>query len=112
MRTKVFEVRDRGTFIPVLATRLSPYNNQEEFLLGRAGFGQRWPDQKKYVIVSHLSSGNHNYNMHSWGNRTMQEAHRYIQENFDTLEHGEVIDVEYILGESTEPKKSERTDNG
>ena len=35
------------------------------------------------------------------GTRTMFEAHRHIQENFA------VIDVEYILGETAKPKRSE-----
>lgn len=38
----------------------------------------------------------------------MVEAHRYIESYFDKLNSGDVIDVEHILGETKEPKVSER----
>lgn len=33
---------------------------------------------------------------------------QYIIEHFDELESGDVVDVEFIVGETTEQKKSER----
>lgn len=38
----------------------------------------------------------------------MQVAHDFITKNYDTLQSGEVIDVEFILGETTTKKKSDR----
>ena len=38
----------------------------------------------------------------------MIEAHRHIQYSWDELESGDVVDVEYILGESKFKKVSER----
>jgi hypothetical protein len=38
----------------------------------------------------------------------MVEAHRYIEENWNALSDGDVIDVEFILGETKEKKISER----
>ena len=38
----------------------------------------------------------------------MKEAHAYIAGHFEELESGAVIDVEFILGETAEAKKSER----
>jgi len=39
----------------------------------------------------------------------MLNAHKYIKEHWDELRSGSVVDVEFILGESKEPKASERT---
>lgn len=38
----------------------------------------------------------------------MTVAHKNIEEQFDHLESGSVIDVEFILGQTPAPKKSER----
>ena len=40
--------------------------------------------------------------------RTMPTAHKWIIENWDELEHGQVVDVEFILGIASEPKIAER----
>lgn len=37
----------------------------------------------------------------------MHEAHKYIQQHWDELQSGEVVDVEYILGETTVKKESD-----
>ena len=44
-----------------------------------------------------------------WGlnPRTMHVAHKHIVENFDYLESGSVVDVEFILRETKHPKESE-----
>ena len=42
------------------------------------------------------------------GPRTMPVAHNYIIENWHDLRDGDVVDVEFILGESSAPKTSER----
>lgn len=115
--SKLFEVRDRGTFIPVLATLIEvvdPGNEWDEWdirdnwLKRRAGYG---PD--RCVILCRLEchgvNGNATYDPYSWGVgvRTMLVAHQNILQCWDQLEPGAVIDVEYILGETTEPKRSE-----
>ena len=38
----------------------------------------------------------------------MGSAHRHIELNWDTLNSGDVIDVEFIRGEVDAPKVSER----
>jgi hypothetical protein len=40
----------------------------------------------------------------------MPLAHQHIEQNWDLLNDGDVVDVEYILGETSEPKRSERFD--
>jgi hypothetical protein len=107
MITKIFEVRDRATFIPVFAMKMQPDNEGQRYLLRRAGYSCH-PDDP-IVMLGYLGKGSCNYDPYAWrGSRTMQVAHQYIQKNFNDLSNGDVIDVEFILYETSEPKESER----
>lgn len=111
MQVKLFEIRDRATFIPAMAVKLDGNcSDQEDWLLRRAGYGSCNSADRNYVYLTHLSEGTTQYDPYRWGScsRTMTSAHRYILDHFDELTPGQVIDVEFILGESTTPKKSER----
>lgn len=109
METKLFEIRDRGTFIPALAIKLESVNEAERFLLSRAGFGQNPIDHLRYVELIHLEGQRVQYDIFNWGPaRTMGVAHDHILKNWDTLKSGDVICVEYILGERDSAKESER----
>ncbi len=110
MKTKTFEIRDRATFIPALAVKLcSDGNEEDKYLLRRAGLDR---DTSYHILLSHLQNGESHYDCYKWKNsplvRTMPVAHQYIEKHFDELETGSVIDVEFILGETTEIKKSEK----
>lgn len=119
MQTKLFEVRDRGTFIPVMATLISPSHEDsspaEFYLMRRAGFGVGNPlVGNPLIILCRLEcSGvarNATYDPFAWGansTRTLTVAHQHIAEHWAELETGAVIDVEFILGETREPKRSE-----
>lgn len=110
MQSKLLEVRDRATFVPVLAVQLIPSTLAENYLLARAGFGLDASTQSMYVQVSRIDggTGQSTCDPHYWGdNRTMFTAHNYIIATFDELTTGDVIDVEYILGERDTPKVSE-----
>lgn len=106
MKSKCFEIRDRHTFIPVLATKVSFEDEAESYLLRRCGFRQ----DTKAVFLTRLGTGEGNYDPNGWvnGTRTMTTAHRYIKLNFDALPNGAVVDVEFISGETSVPKRSER----
>jgi len=116
MEVKLFEVRDRATFIPCFGILMEPTREKgldrpvdpaEEFLLRRAGFDFEDP----LVLFGRLESGECQYDPFNWRGlaRTMHEAHRYVSVHWFELESGDVIDVEYVLGESAEPKPSERS---
>lgn len=113
MTVKVFEVRDRGTFIPVIAIKIldgAPVTDQEQYLLRRAGYGFT---SECVILVRAECSGvdrNATYDPYAWGQatRTYCVAHNYIIEYWDTLSTGDVIDVEFILGETATRKTSER----
>jgi hypothetical protein len=109
MIAKTFEIRDDGTFIPVLAVKLQPGCEADRFLLSRAGFGSDLIAQSAYVMVCRLNDEGAHSDPHAWDYaRTMPNAHTYIIEHFDELESGDVVDVEFILGERATPKRSER----
>ena len=110
MTTKTFEVRDRLTFIPVLAIRLDPADERDRWLLSRAGFGTTPEAQREYVIIYNLVKNEGTYDVYGWtgGARTLPHAHQYIIDHFDELENGAVVCVEHILGEREAPKESEQ----
>lgn len=108
MITKLLEVRDSGTFIPVMAVQAIPECDGQEYLLRRSGYGLA----RYLVIVVRLdcNGGKHQASAdpYGWGNRTLNVAHNYIEGNFADLQDGDVIDVEFILKETATKKLSER----
>lgn len=110
MKAKTFEVRDRHTFIPVLAVKLEPSNQGDRYLLARAGYGPSPEAQEKYIQLIRIQGGHGptTCDPYEWDDRTFFTAHQHLVENFDQLESGAVIDVQFILGETSAPEKSER----
>jgi len=106
MNVKLFELRDRATFIPVFAFRPSSDDEGEQYLLLRAGF-----EASSHIILGRLEcsgiNANCTYDAYAWGGRTFPVAHRFIAEHFEELPSGAVIDVEFILGEKSDYKASE-----
>ena len=105
------------TFIPVLAVKMDcnelvgDERFKENCLLRRAGYptSNNFKEEPGFVILTKLDGGEPaNIDPYQWHNRTMREAHEYIRYQFDNLTTGDVVDVEYILGETTSPKVSER----
>jgi len=106
----MFEVRDRRTFMPVMAIKPEGTSDGENFLLSHAGYGNGPTTQKTYVLLVDMSEppGTLNYDPYAWGDRTLTHAHMYIADHFDELESGQVVDVQFVLGETAQPKPSER----
>lgn len=105
MDTKLLEIRDRATFIPAMAIRVS---GQDGYLMRRAGFGD-----VPMVYLVMLATEKCRYDPYNWDNmRTMGNSHNYIEEHWDELQSGDVVDVEFILGESKQPKLSEASTVG
>lgn len=126
MPVKLFEVRDRATFMPVMAVKLfsagpssessyDPYNRERErWLLRRAGYGYTQisgmeTGMDPYIILVTLDGVRANYDPFSWGPaRTLGAVHQYIIEHWDELKSGDLLDVEFILHEKPEPKVTEQ----
>ena len=99
---KQIEVRDAGTTMPMLAIQVS---GADGWLFRRAGFGDH-----PLVILINLAQMGCQYDPYSWSTcaRTVPEAHRYITDHWADVQHGDVVDVEFILGERPTKKTSER----
>lgn len=100
MNVKLFELRDHATFIPAIAIQVS---GDDGWLAQRAGYGPY-----RMVLFSRLDGGGRlEYDPFAWGDRTFHVAHKYIQDNWEELEDGDLIDVRWILGETEKPCRSE-----
>lgn len=105
MKAKALELRDCGTFIAVLAVDMCAENRGQRLLLNRCGF---LDDGKPNIILTALDGhGKATNDPYEWNCRTWAVAHEYIILNWNLIEDGAVIDVQFILGETTSPKTSE-----
>jgi hypothetical protein len=110
MKVKILEIRDTGTFFAVLAVDMNPagqFVGTQRYYLRRCGYPC---DGRPNIAITHLSAnGRPCWNdPYGWGGRTYPVAHNYIIEHWPALEDGDVIDVEFILGETAAKKISER----
>lgn len=111
MDVKLFEVRDSGTCMIVMAIQLSSRSEVERWMLAKSGFGPTNRDHQTYIMVAPINggSGKLTSDAHDHGMaRTVNVAHQYIEKNWETLKSGDLVCVEFILGERTAPKESER----
>ena len=115
LRVKVLEVRDAGTFVPVVAIEMRADMDfperveQERYLLRRVGYNQERIDEHCILLVRAVG-GKACYDPYEWGSgeRTMHVAHLAIAKHWDELKSGDVVDVEYELGLKPTKKVSER----
>lgn len=117
MIAKALELRDKGTFIPLLAIDMNPswctdFNDpidadRQRYLLRRCGYPC---DGKPNITITPLrADGSPATNdPYWWRDRTYKVAHDYIIDHWTALRDGDVIDVEFILGETFDKKRSER----
>jgi hypothetical protein len=107
MKAKMLEIRDEGTFIAMLCVDMNPDNNAQRYLLRR--YGYPCDGRPNIAITNGSASGLPCWNdPYAWGGRTYPVAHKYIIEHWADLQDGDVIDVQFILGETKKPKVSER----
>lgn len=108
MKSKFIEIRDRATRIDVLATKMASRDQVEAHYLRHSGYGD--PSTSTLVLLVRLNDNKAAYGPYQWdaSTRTMREAHKYIEEHFDMLHTGDVVDVAFVLGETDAPKLAER----
>lgn len=108
MKVKCLEIRDRATFIPVICIDMNPDNEEQRYLLRRCGHAC---DCFSNILVTRISAdGTPAWNdPYGWKDaRTMPVSHDWIINNWSDINDGDVIDVEFILGEKLTKKVSER----
>ncbi len=117
MQIKLIEIRDKATFIPAMAVRLlvtEPYTegSQEFWLLRRAGYAAEQiahDTSDPYILLIKLDGVEAEYDPFAWSNqRTMGNAHRELIDRWPLYSSGDVLDIEFVLGEVLNPKESER----
>jgi hypothetical protein len=137
MEVKLLEIRDEGTFIPIIAVNMNPTSIEmrgqspalfidlekqniadvieadkaQRYLLRRCGYAC---DGHPNIAISRLDACGYPFwnDPYGWGPRygarTYPVAHNYIIEHWLDLKDGDVVDVQFILGETKAPKVSER----
>jgi hypothetical protein len=107
MEIKCLELRDTNTFIPVICIRPVAENESQRYLLQRDGY--RADHSEHCIIMIDAQCRGCSYDPYNWiGSRTKGQAHSYIEEHWHDLTDGDVIDVQFILGETKDKKRSER----
>jgi len=96
------------TFIPVICLRPVPSNEAQRYLLRRDGYAGNTTE--RCVIMIDAQCRGCAYDPYDWTDRarTIPRAHLYITDHWHELVDGDVIDVEFITGETDKPKVSER----
>jgi hypothetical protein len=108
MEAKTIEIRDVDTFIPALAIQLAGRDEAEEYLLGRSGFSGASPWGGPHVILMPLEDlGRAGYDP-TFRGRTYSTVHLYLITHWSDVRSGQVLDVEFLRGETSKPKVSER----
>lgn len=105
MKVKCLEIRDRATFIPVICIEPVADNDRQAYLLRRDGY--IGGGESCIIMIDSGCRGVAN-DPYDWPGRTKRAAHNWIQDNWSSLADGDVVDIEFILGESTTKKVSER----
>jgi len=108
METKVLEIRDSMTFFPVICIRPVASNEAQRYLLHRDGY--RADETETCIIVITAQCRGVSYDPYNWPSnpRTIRHAHHYIEQHWHELNDGDVVDVEFLLGEKPTKKVSER----
>jgi hypothetical protein len=108
MEVKCLELRDKGTFVPVICVRPTPDNEAQRYLLRRDGY--RGDHSEPCIIMIDAQCRGVAYDPYDWtkDRRTKPNAHQWITDHWQELKDGDVVDVQHILGETTKPKVSER----
>ncbi len=110
-QVKLFEIRDEGTCMVCIAIKPDAQDEGDRWCYARTGYGTTLTEQNKYVLLAPLAGGEGMLTCDPFKHgkaRTLHVAHQYIIDMWHELSSGEVIDVEYIEGETETPKLSER----
>ena len=112
---KYFEVRDVGTRMVLMCFKFDAANEDERHLVGLSGFGTLIFGQNYYTLYYWpVDDGSSirpaaSYDIQNWhpaiiGSRTQYLAMKIVEKHWSQLCSGDVIDIEYAIGETTLPK--------
>ena len=112
--TKIIEIRDKGTFVPAVAVYMANDGLPSSYLLRRSGVVSA-----PTILLAPLTRIQACTDPYDWGDRTFQVSHMFlygwlpkehcaVPQGWGQIKNGDVLDVEYILGETESPKVSEQ----
>jgi hypothetical protein len=110
MQIKMFEIRDSMTFIPAIGIAMNePTTEADRYLLRRSGYALESIPNGGCVLFGRAVGGEFRYDPYDWPTnpRTMRVAHQIVVEQWESLSSGDVLCIEYYLGERQMPKVSE-----
>lgn len=110
-QVKLIEIRDEGTFIPAMAIKFDSQTEHERWFLSRAGYGKEILVQQEYVLLATIDGARMEiqHDPYEWKHgRTMPNAHKWLLDNWHLIRSGDVLDVQFFLGETATSKVSER----
>jgi hypothetical protein len=127
METKLIELRDAATCIVMLAVKIEPFrdnvNNKypilwrdkngtvstlharEQWLLSHAGYGT------PLILYTRLDQPSKwKWSSDDWDqdDRTFWVSHKYLEDHWDEVRNGDVVDAQFILGETTIQKRTDQ----
>lgn len=106
METKLFELRDEGTCIPLLC--IKPNAGEVGWFENKVLWRYGYKGSHTVIVLSYADPARGaSCDLYQWNDRTFLTAHAYVEKHWDKLKTGDVIDVSYILGETRKPKASE-----
>jgi len=101
MEIKLLEIRDRATFFMVLCVDMNPANAFERRALRYYGHPC---DGIPNILMTHARCSDYATNdPYGWTGpaRTYLVAHEYIIDHWNELKEGDIIDVQFIAGETS-----------
>lgn len=109
LHAKFVEIRDRGTRVDAIAIRMWSCDSIPQYYLRCSGY----PPDGSSIMLMCVYTGKATNDPYGWeelgmGSRTMGNAHNWICEHFEEISEGDVVDVQFLLGETKEPKIAER----
>jgi hypothetical protein len=111
MKSVVVIISDKLIEINAIYIVMAADNDDQRKMLVDAG----WPQgPERYFpggILIDLNSYEAQSRRRLWTTRTMRVAHEFLDKHYQTIRDGDIIDIQYILKETTSPKKREKNGN-
>ena len=106
MEIKLLEIRDEATMFSALCINMNPGTEPERLHLRHHGYPC---DGRPNIVMTNTSADSKpaTNDPYAWRDRTFATAHHYIITNWTDLKTGDVVDVQFILGETATKKMAE-----
>jgi len=110
MKNVVVGVVDNGRSITAMYIIMTAAedNEAERKMIIDSGWLQGGNGYFPGSILLDMENGDVQFSPQAWPNRTMRVAHEFLDRHYKTIRGGELIDIQYILKETTSPRKAKK----